>query len=72
MIRLLLTITASAIAVLSSSCGCCTGDAKAPSLRKMPKFKEIPTEPEVAAVNIFAAYLAQVEYTEPTEVEYTK
>ena len=60
MIRFLLTITASAIAVLSSSCGCCTGDAKAPSLRKMPKFKEIPTEP------------AQVEYTEPAKVEYTK
>lgn len=60
MLRLLLTITASVIAVLSSSCGCCTGNANVPSLRKMPKFKEISTEP------------AQVEYTEPAEVEYTK
>lgn len=45
MIRFFLAISASAIAILSSSCGCCTSDASAPPLRPMPNFKEIPTTP---------------------------
>ena len=33
-----------ALAALAlTSCGCCTGEAKAPSLRSLPKFKELLT-----------------------------
>lgn len=45
MIRIFLAISASVIAVLSSSCGCCTSDVAAPSLRPLPHFREIPTTP---------------------------
>jgi len=45
MIRLFLAISASACAVLLSSCGCCTSDVAAPPLRPMPQFQEIPTTP---------------------------
>lgn len=45
MIRLFLAISVSTIAVLTSSCGCCTSDVSAPPLRPMPQFREIPTTP---------------------------
>ncbi len=40
MIRILLALCASAIALTSVSC-CCTGESEAPRLRPLPKFKEI-------------------------------
>jgi hypothetical protein len=46
MIRIFLAISASVIAMLSSSCGCCTSDVAAPPLRNMPQFREIPTTPD--------------------------
>lgn len=58
MIRLFLAISVSAIAVLLSSCGCCTSDVSAPPLRQMPKFREIPTTPAPAPP--------------PVQVEYAK
>ncbi|MBG7607075.1 MAG: hypothetical protein IZT59_03460 [Verrucomicrobia bacterium] len=45
MTRLLLAIPVCAIAVLTSSCGCCTSDSKAPPLRPLPQFQEIQTAP---------------------------
>ncbi len=47
MIRILFATVASAIALFSVSCGCCTGEAKAPGLRPLPQFQEIQTTPEV-------------------------
>ncbi len=47
MIRLLLAISASAIAILATSCGCCTSDAEAPPLRPLPQFREIQPEAQV-------------------------
>lgn len=47
MIRILTAIVASAFAILSVSCGCCTGEPKAPDLRPLPHFQEIQTAPEV-------------------------
>lgn len=39
----ILTIAASAAGtLLLTSCGCCTGEAKAPKLRPLPQFAEIP------------------------------
>ena len=32
-----------ATALVFTSCGCCTGEAKAPPLRPLPEFKELPT-----------------------------
>jgi len=50
MIRILLALCASAIALTSVSC-CCTGESEAPKLRKLPKFREIeaatPAPPQV-------------------------
>jgi hypothetical protein len=45
MIRLLLAIPIGAIAILASSCGCCTSDSSAPLLRPLPQFQEIQTAP---------------------------
>jgi len=42
MIRSLLALCASAIALISVSC-CCTGESSAPPLRPLPKFHEIET-----------------------------
>jgi hypothetical protein len=48
MIRIFLAIAASAIALFSASCGCCTGEPKAPGLRALPQFQEIQSAgPEV-------------------------
>ncbi len=47
MIRILSAIVASAFVLLSVSCGCCTGEPKAPGLRPLPQFQEIQTAPEV-------------------------
>ncbi len=47
MIRILTALVASVFALLSVSCMCCTGEAKAPGLRPLPRFQEIPTAPEV-------------------------
>jgi hypothetical protein len=44
MTRLFAIATATVIGFLASSC-CCTMDKKAPRLRSLPKFKEIPTAP---------------------------
>lgn len=50
MIRILLALCASVIALTSVSC-CCSGESEAPKLRKLPKFREIeaatPAPPEV-------------------------
>ena len=47
MIRILTALVASAFALLSVSCMCCTGEPKAPGLRPLPQFKEIETTHEV-------------------------
>ncbi len=47
MIRILTAIVATAAAILSTSCGCCTGEPKAPGLRPLPQFQEIQSAPEV-------------------------
>ncbi|MFD0893374.1 hypothetical protein KBB96_18265 [Luteolibacter ambystomatis] len=41
MIRILLVSGASLVALFASSC-CCTSEAKAPKLRKLPQFQELP------------------------------
>jgi len=43
MIRILTALVASVFALLSVSCMCCTGEAKAPGLRRLPHFQEIET-----------------------------
>ena len=45
MTQYLLALSVCAVAILSSSCGCCTSDSSAPPLRPLPTFKEIPTTP---------------------------
>ncbi len=45
MTRLLLAIPVCAIAVLASSCGCCTSDSEAPPLRPLPQFQQIQSAP---------------------------
>jgi hypothetical protein len=47
MIRIITALVASIFALLSVSCGCCTGEVKAPGLRPLPQFKEIETAHEV-------------------------
>lgn len=47
MIRILFAIVASAFALFSVSCGCCTGEPQAPGLRPLPQFQEIQTAPQV-------------------------
>ncbi|MEP2777479.1 MAG: hypothetical protein ABJQ29_08105 [Luteolibacter sp.] len=42
MTRLILAVLVSATAIFSASCGCCTSDVKAPGLRPLPQFREIP------------------------------
>ena len=42
MIRILSALVASAFVLVSASC-CCTGEPKAPRLRKLPEFQEIET-----------------------------
>ncbi len=59
MIRYFLAISASVIAILCTSCGCCTGDSSAPPLRSMPSFREIPTTTATPA-------------PAPVQVEYSK
>lgn len=40
----LMALAGVAVAALGiTSCGCCTGEAKAPPLRPLPQFKELPT-----------------------------
>lgn len=46
MIRILLA-TLAAVGTLSLAACCCTGEPKAPKLRKLPKFQEMPAAPEV-------------------------
>ncbi|MGJ8672971.1 hypothetical protein [Rubritalea sp.] len=41
-LRILTIAAAAAGSVLLSSCGCCTGEAKAPPLRPLPQFSDIP------------------------------
>lgn len=52
MIRLFVLTFASVVAILSSSCGCCTSDAKTPPLRPYPKFQEIEAAPTGGPVQI--------------------
>ncbi|MEN9990422.1 MAG: hypothetical protein RLZZ224_124 [Verrucomicrobiota bacterium] len=47
MIRILTLIALAATALVASSC-CCTSDAKAPRLKRLPKFRQFPAAPEVA------------------------
>lgn len=47
MIRIITALVAAIFALLSVSCVCCTGEAKAPGLRSLPHFKEIETTHEV-------------------------
>jgi len=44
MIRILSALTASAFAMLAASC-CCTSDTRAPGLRPLPQFQELPAAP---------------------------
>ncbi|MEO1857496.1 MAG: hypothetical protein ABGY95_09085 [Rubritalea sp.] len=44
-LRILTIASAAAATVLLSSCGCCTGEAKAPPLRPLPQFADIPVAP---------------------------
>ena len=46
MIRLLAAFGLAAFAFLSASC-CCTSEPKAPGLRPLPQFSEVPAAPEV-------------------------
>lgn len=52
MIRLFVLTFASIVTVLSTSCGCCTSDSKAPRLRPLPKFQEIEAAPTGDPVQI--------------------
>jgi hypothetical protein len=52
MIRLFVLTFASIVAILSTSCGCCTSDSKAPRLRPLPKFQEIEAAPTGDPVQI--------------------
>ncbi|WP_338288413.1 hypothetical protein [Luteolibacter sp. LG18] len=45
MIRILLVSGASLVALLSASC-CCTSQPKAPKLRPVPHFQELPAAPQ--------------------------
>ncbi|MFY7819090.1 MAG: hypothetical protein ACOVRB_12085 [Akkermansiaceae bacterium] len=50
MIRTLTLIALAATAMISSSCCfCCTSDSKAPSLKRLPKFRNFPTAPASTA-----------------------
>jgi len=44
MTRILTALVASVFALLTAAC-CCTGEAKPPGLRAMPKFQEIEAAP---------------------------
>ncbi len=46
MFRVIASLCLSAFALISASC-CCTGEPKAPPLRPLPQFQEVPTAPEV-------------------------
>ena len=50
MIRFISAISVAAFALISASC-CCTGEPKAPKLRKLPHFQEIETTDAPAEVN---------------------
>ncbi|HJM65808.1 MAG: hypothetical protein QF405_14540 [Roseibacillus sp.] len=43
LIQLIALAGVAVTALALTSCGCCTGEAKAPALRPLPKFKELPT-----------------------------
>ncbi|NIP98231.1 MAG: hypothetical protein GWO24_34395 [Akkermansiaceae bacterium] len=43
LIKLMVLAGAAVAAVVLTSCGCCTGEAKAPALKPLPKFQELPT-----------------------------
>ena len=43
MIRISLALAATAFALLSTSCFCCTGEPQAAALRPLPQFQEIQT-----------------------------
>jgi hypothetical protein len=47
MTRILTALVASVFALLTAAC-CCTGEAKPPGLRAMPKFQEIEAAPAQA------------------------
>ncbi|GAA5496690.1 hypothetical protein SAMN02745181_0721 [Rubritalea squalenifaciens DSM 18772] len=44
-LRIITIAAAAAGSLILSSCGCCTGEAKAPELRPLPTFNEIPVTP---------------------------
>lgn len=46
MIRVIAAVCASFSALLAASC-CCTSEPKAPPLRPLPQFQEVPAAPEV-------------------------
>ncbi len=48
MIRLIAISSASLVAILMTSCGCCTSDSKPPKLRPLPEFREIEAAPTTA------------------------
>lgn len=43
LIQLIALAGAAVAAMALTSCGCCSGEAKAPPLRPLPEFKELPT-----------------------------
>ncbi len=46
----LLAIASFAVASLGlSSCGCCSGEAALPSLRRLPSFKDVPVQQDAPA-----------------------
>jgi hypothetical protein len=48
MIRILSLIALVATSLVANSCCiCCTSDSKAPALRKLPAFQNLPAAPEV-------------------------
>lgn len=50
MIRAIAVVCASAFAFLAASC-CCTSEPKAPKLRPLPAFKELPDASAAPEVN---------------------
>lgn len=46
MFRVIAAFAVSAFALLAASC-CCTGEQKAPPLRPLPQFQEVPAAPEI-------------------------
>ena len=48
-LKILVMLATATGAVALSSCGCCTGEERAPKLRKLPQFNAVPI-PDIAPV----------------------